>query len=106
MAAMELLQESLSIHLDAIQKLFTDQVKVTLVVRNIQRAEADVVIGNDDLDFAIATIETYKLRDPLFKPDTHVAGVDTDRKGNIRQVRNIDGTLSKFNPPRKPGPPR
>ena len=42
--------------------------KVTLVVRAPDLEDGDVVIGNDDLDAAIAAIERMKNRKPDVEP--------------------------------------
>lgn len=39
--------------------------RITLIVRNPQLADGDVVIGNDDLDEAIAAIRRMQEREPV-----------------------------------------
>lgn len=62
MNRLQLLQEQIGVHLDAIRRHFKPGSKVTLVVRQPDvPGDASVVIGNDDLDAAIAEIELRKL---------------------------------------------
>ena len=53
--------------LDRISKRFV-RPKLTLVVRAPDLPDGDVVIGDDDLDMAIAAIERLKSRQPIFEP--------------------------------------
>lgn len=53
--------------LDRIKKRFKE-CKVTLVVRNPALADGDVVIGDDNLDDAIAAINRMRARKPIFQP--------------------------------------
>lgn len=49
------LQAQIAAHLDDIGKLFKNP-KITLVVRNSDVADADVVLSDDDLELAIKAI--------------------------------------------------
>lgn len=55
--------------LDRIGRRFKGSPKLTLVVRNPVFGDADVVIGNDDLDLAIAAIQASRTKEPDFKPE-------------------------------------
>jgi hypothetical protein len=61
------LQEMLSRHLDEIQTYFKNP-KVTLVVRNPDLNDGDVVIGDDDLELVVGAITRLKDRVPAFAP--------------------------------------
>lgn len=61
------LQEKLSNHMDAILRCFKPGATITVVVRNPKYGDADVVIGNDDLDATIAAIQVMKRRAPTFQ---------------------------------------
>lgn len=61
------LQERMSNHMDAILRCFKPGATITVVVRNPKFGDADVVIGNDDLDAAIEAIKTMQKRQPTFK---------------------------------------
>lgn len=61
-----LLRERMSDHMDAILRMFKPGAKITVVVRNPGHGDADVVIGDDDLDDAIAAIQRSKARRPDF----------------------------------------
>lgn len=58
-AVMKRLHADLSRDLDSICARFKNP-KVTLIVRAPDLEDGDVVIGNDDLDMAIAAIERLK----------------------------------------------
>jgi hypothetical protein len=60
-------QYEMSNHMDAMLRLFKAGAKITVVVRNPGFEDADVVIGSDDLDEAIAAIERMKKREPTFR---------------------------------------
>jgi len=60
------LQETMSDHMYAILRCFKPGATITVVVRNPAYGDADVVIGNDDLDKAIEAITTLKARNPTF----------------------------------------
>ena len=64
---MRRLQDDLSDDLDRIMKRFKNP-KVTLIVRAPDLPDGDVVIGNDNLDEAIAAVQRLKDREPTFKP--------------------------------------
>ncbi len=51
------LQDTLSVHLDRILESFKPGAKITVVVRNPGYGDAGVVIGNDDLNEAVAEIQ-------------------------------------------------
>lgn len=67
---LEQLHDALGDDLAAIEKRFKPGVKVTLVVRRPDNDEADVVIGSDDLDEAIAAIRRRQVR-----PSTVTGGI-------------------------------
>ena len=67
MANLEQLFFDLQADLDRISKRFV-RPKLTLVVRAPDLPDGDVVIGDDDLDMAIAAIERMKHRQPNFAP--------------------------------------
>lgn len=60
-------QDEMSNHMDAMLRLFKPGAKITVVVRNPGFGDADVVIGNDDLDESIGAIERMKKREPTFR---------------------------------------
>lgn len=43
--------------------------KVTLIIRTPEIPDSHVIIGNDDLDAVIATIQRYKELPPRYKPE-------------------------------------
>lgn len=49
------LQEDICFHLEGIAKLFKNP-KITIVIRNDELADGDVVLSDDDFDKAIAAI--------------------------------------------------
>lgn len=51
------LREEISWHLDEIEKLFRDPVKLTVVIRNLRSPDRDVVMGNDEPADAMAAIK-------------------------------------------------
>lgn len=61
------LQEQMSDHMDALLRCFKPGAVITVVVRNPGYGDADVVIGNDDLDKAIEAIAEMKKRPPTFQ---------------------------------------
>lgn len=65
---LRILQDSMSDHMDAILRCFKAGATITVVVRNPAYGDADVVIGNDDLDATIEAIQKMKARNPTFKP--------------------------------------
>jgi len=65
------LQEQIAYSLDEIRRLFKNP-KITLVVRNPDQADGDVVLSDDDLDKAIAAIVHLQT-----KP-THVLPADPE----------------------------
>jgi hypothetical protein len=56
------LHQDLSFDLDRIARRFRNP-KITLIVRAPDLEDGDVVIGNDDLDAAIAAIQRLKERE-------------------------------------------
>jgi hypothetical protein len=62
------LNDSMAYHMDAILALFKPGAKITVVVRNPMLPDGDVVIGNNDLDDTIETINRMKARKPQFSP--------------------------------------
>ena len=58
------LADDLSRDLHRVKKRFKPGVKVTLVIRRPDNVEADVVIGDDDMNEAIATIQRRIAQDP------------------------------------------
>ena len=61
------MHDEISDHLDAIKALFKNP-KLTIVVRNPDLRDGDVIVTNDDLDLVIQAIEKNKARPPLFEP--------------------------------------
>ena len=68
---------SLQDDLDSVCDKFKNP-KVTLIVRAPDLPDGDVVIGNDDLDAAIAAINRLKARTPTVSPtsDSNAPSVD------------------------------
>jgi hypothetical protein len=68
------LQDRISAHLDEIALLFTQRPKMTLVIRTpwleAEGKDGGVLIGDDDLDRAIAEINRLRKREPI-----HASGV-------------------------------
>ena len=60
-------QQRMSDHMDGILRLFKSGAKITVIVRNPEHGDADVILGNDDLDDAIAAINHLKAKEPTFK---------------------------------------
>lgn len=56
-AVLEQLHADLALDLDRVMRRFKPGMKVTLVVRNPENVEGDVVIGDDDLNEAIVAIQ-------------------------------------------------
>lgn len=72
--------ERLSDCMDEMLRCFKTGAVITVVIRNPGYRNADLVLGNDDLDAAIGAIQTLKVNSPTFKigdpvpePDTKVA---------------------------------
>jgi hypothetical protein len=65
-ALLKRLNDELTKDLDRVKSKFRENCKVTLVVRNPDIEDADVVMGNDDLNEAISAINRMKDRDPQF----------------------------------------
>ena len=61
------LHPSISTYLNKIVALFKPGAKITLIVRNPDVPDGDVILGNDNLDDAIAAINNLKAREPIFK---------------------------------------
>lgn len=62
------LQADMSYHMDKIKRMFKPGAKITVVVRNPALPDADVVMGDDDLDKAIEAIRESQKREPTFRP--------------------------------------
>jgi hypothetical protein len=59
---LRVLQEDISTHLEAISRLFKANPKITLVVRNPEMpGDADLVLSDDDLEQAIASIRNLQV---------------------------------------------
>jgi hypothetical protein len=61
-----LLRERMSNHMDAIMSMFKPGAKITVVVRSPGYGDADVIMGDDDFDEVIASIQRAKARPPDF----------------------------------------
>lgn len=76
------LQESIAYHLDEIGRLFK-RPKITLVVRNDELADGDVVLSDDDLDKAISAIRHLQEKPTRILPaDVGAAPSPTEREGH------------------------
>lgn len=64
-------------HLAEISKIFVKSAKITLIVRNPDQADGDVIVGDDDLDSVIAAINKLKNRGPLFQPKNRHLTIDS-----------------------------
>lgn len=48
-----------------LERFFESHCKLTLLVRNPQAVDGDIVISSDDLDQVISSIEKLKEREPV-----------------------------------------
>lgn len=55
-------------HLDAIRRLFRDEIKITLIIRNTQYADRDVVMGDDAPDEVIQAMSKLLARKHIHVP--------------------------------------
>jgi hypothetical protein len=64
------LHYDISEDLERIAKRFKGRPKITLIVRNPELADGDVLISDDDFEQAIAAIRRLKDREPVVQGQT------------------------------------
>ncbi len=74
------LQEQIAYHLEEIARLFKSP-KITIVVRNDELADGDVVLSDDDLDKAIAAIHRLQENPAHMLPADNGAACASPNKG-------------------------
>lgn len=74
------LQEDICFHLEGIAKLFKNP-KITIVIRNDELADGDVVLSDDDFDKAIAAIRHLQEKPTHFLPADNLAGAARPTEG-------------------------
>ena len=74
------LQEQIAYHLDEIGRLFKHP-KITIVVRNDELADGDVVLSDDDLNKAIAAIARLQTKAAHVLPADSAVGREKGDEG-------------------------